>query len=87
MEDKMKLIILAILTFCFIDLFPQAQGDTILVSHSAGNADGNVYVTVDDPAQLTGDDYKVSFHTQQQIRDENGDWVTVAKNGTWMEEA
>ena len=47
----------------------------ITVTHSAGSADGDVYVTVNNPIQLTGDDYEVSFHTQQQIRNENGDWI------------
>jgi len=54
------------------------QGDTILVTHSAGICDGNVYVTVDDPTLLTADDYEVSFHTQQQIRNQNGDWVPAS---------
>jgi hypothetical protein len=52
-----------------------SKGDTITVTHSAGICDGNVYVTVEDPAQLTGHDYKVSFHTQAQIRDPNGNWI------------
>ncbi len=55
-----------------------SQGDTILVTHSTGICDGNVYVTVDDPTQLTGDDYELSFHTQQQIRIQNGDWVPAS---------
>ena len=36
-------------------------GDSIIVTHSQGIGDGNVYVVVDDPTQLTGDDYQVSF--------------------------
>jgi hypothetical protein len=60
--------------------YSQEPGDSISVTHSAGNADGNVYVTVDDPSQLTGHDYKVSFHTQQQIRDPNGDWIPASIN-------
>jgi len=53
-------------------------GDTIQVVHSQGIGDGNVYVVVDDPTQLTGDDYEVSFHTQQQIRDPNGNWIPAS---------
>jgi len=55
------------------------QGDTITVTHSAGICDGNVYVVVDDPTQLTADDYEVSFHTQQQIRDPNGNWIPASE--------
>ncbi|MCH6575638.1 MAG: hypothetical protein IH795_10635, partial [Bacteroidetes bacterium] len=63
----------------FYDSHPGAYyGDSIFVTHSAGMADGNIYVTIDDPTQLTGHDYEVFFETQQQIRDENGDWVPAS---------
>jgi len=63
----------------FYDSLPGANyGDSISVTHSGGDADGNVYVNVDDPTQLTGHDYEVSFHSQQQIRNENGDWVPAS---------
>ncbi len=63
----------------FYDSLPGANyGDSIVVTHSAGIGDGNVFVTVDNPTQLTGDDYEVSFHTQQQIRNQNGDWVPAS---------
>jgi len=63
----------------FYDSLPGANyGDTILAVHSSGLGDGNVLVTVDDPTQLTGHDYEVSFHTQQQIRNKDGDWVPAS---------
>jgi len=43
-----------------------------------GTADGIVSATVVDPVATTGDSYEVSFLSQQQIRDENGDWVPAA---------
>jgi hypothetical protein len=63
----------------FYENLPGANyGDTVQVTHSQGIGDGNVYVVVDDPTQLTGDDYEVSFHTQQQIRDPNGNWIPAS---------
>ncbi|MFC2103663.1 hypothetical protein ACFLSS_04460 [Bacteroidota bacterium] len=59
----------------FEDLPGSKYGDDIVVTHSSGLGDGEVYIKVDDPTKLTGDDYKVTFHTQAQIRNENGDWV------------
>jgi len=50
-------------------------GDSVTVTHSQGTADGNVYVVVDDPTQLTGDDYLVFFDQQMYYRNENGEWV------------
>jgi hypothetical protein len=41
----------------FYDTLPGANyGDSVYVTHSTGDADGNVYVTIDDPTQLTADD-------------------------------
>ena len=72
--SSLSLFLLLLSPLCY----SQEPGDSISVTHSAGNADGNVYVTVDDPAQLTGHDYEVSFHTQLQIRNKNGDWVPAS---------
>jgi hypothetical protein len=43
--------------------YPQQAGDTIKVSHSKGNSNGNVLPIVVDPSKLTGDTYKVVFDT------------------------
>lgn len=67
---------LTVLETEFYTSFPKADhGDTIKVVHTEGIGDGNIIVTVLDQTKLTGDDYEVYFKTQQQIRDENGDWV------------
>lgn len=52
-----------------------SYGDSILVTHSQGSGDGKVYVVVDDPTQLIGDDYEVFFNQQQYYRNEFGEWV------------
>ena len=54
-----------------------SYGDSILVTHSQGIGDGKVYVVVDDPTQLTGDDYEVFFNQQTYYRNENGEWVPI----------
>jgi hypothetical protein len=36
-------------------------GDSLMVTHSAGNSNGEVVATVVDPSQLTGDSYQVGF--------------------------
>ncbi len=40
-----------------------------------GTADGIVTATIVDPTATTGNDYQVFFSSQQQIRNEDGDWV------------
>ena len=52
-----------------------SYGDSIAVNHSQGSGDANVYVVVDDPTQLTGDDYEVFFNQQQYYRNEFGEWI------------
>lgn len=52
-----------------------SYGDTINVAHSQGNGDADIYVTVDDATQLTGDDYEVFFNQQMYYRNEFGEWV------------
>jgi len=52
-------------------------GDTISVTHSAGFGDGNVYVVVDDPSQVTGQNYEVYFDIQKYYRNENGEWIPI----------
>jgi hypothetical protein len=54
-----------------------SYGDSILVTHSQGIGDGNVNVVVDDPTQLTGNDYEVFFNQQTYFRNENGEWVPI----------
>jgi hypothetical protein len=54
-----------------------SYGDSISVTHSQGNGDGNVYVVVGDATQLTGDDYEVFFNQQTYYRDENGEWIPI----------
>ncbi len=52
-------------------------GDTTLVQHSVGDADGTINVTVANPAQLTGNDYEVYFADQTYYRNENGEWIPI----------
>jgi hypothetical protein len=52
-------------------------GDTSMAVHSAGDADGIINITVDNPAQLTGDDYEVFFDDQTYYRNENGEWIPI----------
>jgi hypothetical protein len=60
----------------YYDELPGAEhGDNIEVLHSSGIGDADIIITVDDPTKLTGDDYRITFHTQDQIRDESGNWV------------
>lgn len=54
-----------------------SYGDSVNVIHSQGDGDGNIYVVVDDPTQLTGDDYEVFFNQQTYYRNENGEWVPI----------
>jgi len=57
------------------DLPGANYGDSIIVVHTEGTGDADISVKVDNPIHLTGDDYEISFHSQAQIRDPNGDWV------------
>ena len=43
-----------------------------------GTADGIVTATVVDPTATTGESYEIFFSSQQQIRDEDGNWVPAA---------
>ncbi len=52
-------------------------GDSVQVIHSSGTGDGNVYVEVVNPTQLTGQDYEVYFDKQKYYRDEDGVWVPI----------
>jgi hypothetical protein len=62
----------------FYENLPGANyGDTIQVIHTQGTGNGNVYVVVDDPTQLTGDDYEVFFNKQTYYRNENGEWIPI----------
>jgi len=54
-------------------------GDSILVTHSQGIGEGNVYVVVENPAQLTNDAYEVFFKQQTYYRDENGNWIPIGE--------
>jgi len=53
------------------------SGMELDITHN-GTADGIVTATVVDPLVTTGASYEVFFSTQQQIRNENGDWVPAA---------
>jgi len=62
----------------FYENLPGANyGDSIQVFHSQGSGEGNVYVVVDDPTQLKGNDYEVFFNKQTYYRNENGVWVPI----------
>jgi hypothetical protein len=54
-------------------------GDSILVTHSQGIGEGNVYVVVENPSQLTNDPYEVFFNQQTYYRNENGEWIPIGK--------
>lgn len=43
--------------------FGSSPGDTIMAVHATGGGDGSVFAIVVDPAQTTGDNYKVTFDT------------------------
>jgi hypothetical protein len=88
---RLKILSIGLILFCSIDLFPIKSGmnfinplteaslsDSIPVIHSSGDADANVYVVVEDPSQLTGDDYEVFFKQQTYYRNENGEWIPIA---------
>ncbi|MCW9065830.1 MAG: T9SS type A sorting domain-containing protein [Ignavibacteriaceae bacterium] len=87
---KLKILSIGLILFCSIDLFPIKSGknftnplveaslsDSIPVIHSSGDADANVYVAVEDPTQLTGNDYEVFFHQQAYYRNEFGEWIPI----------
>jgi hypothetical protein len=59
-----------------------SYGDSIIVTHSQGIGDGQVYVTVDDATQLTGDNYEVFFNQQTYFRNENGEWIPIGPGGS-----
>ena len=58
--------------------FGEGSGTELDVEHAEGNADGVVSVTVVDPAATTGQGYEVTFSTQQQIRNQDGDWAPAS---------
>jgi hypothetical protein len=62
----------------FDDLPGASYGDSVMVIHTEGNGNADISVKVEDPVKLTGDDYEVSFNTQQQIRDPNGNWIPAS---------
>ena len=57
----------------------EIYGDSLLVIHSQGNGEGNVYVVVEDPAQLTNDAYELFFKQVTYYRNENGEWIPIGK--------
>ncbi|MDR3627255.1 MAG: T9SS type A sorting domain-containing protein, partial [Ignavibacteriaceae bacterium] len=52
-------------------------GDQVPVTHATGSADGTVLVTIMDPAKLTGDKYKVSFHDEMFTLGSEGTWTDI----------
>ena len=58
-------------------VFRSTSEDSIVVTHSQGSAEGNVYVVVEDPSLLTGDDYEVFFNQRTYYRNENGEWIPI----------
>ncbi len=58
--------------------FGDDTGTGLDVPHVEGTADGSVTVTVIDPSATTGQDYEVTFSTQQQIRNQTGNWVPAS---------
>ena len=52
----------------------EGNGSEMEITH-VGTADGIVTATIVDPTATTGNNYEVFFSSQQQIRNENGDWV------------
>ena len=53
-------------------------GSEIDITHATGTADGNITVTIVDPAKTTGHNYEVFYSDRQEIRNENGDWVSAS---------
>ena len=63
----------------YYDDYPgAAYGDNISITHTAGDGDAEISVDVADPTKLTGDKYEVYFSEQQEIRNQNGDWVPAS---------
>ncbi len=52
-------------------------GSDISWTHSEGNSDGNLELTVIDPTALTGDEYEVYFDWQHYYLDVDGVWKTT----------
>lgn len=57
--------------------FGHEFGEGLEVIHSQGSSEAIVNVNVVNPALTTGHDYKVFFTQVQEIRDANGNWVSV----------
>ncbi|MBT8382999.1 MAG: T9SS type A sorting domain-containing protein [Ignavibacteria bacterium] len=55
----------------------EGVGSSLTIEHE-GTADGGPVVTVVDPTATTGQNYEMSFFTQEQIRNEEGNWVPSA---------
>src|SRR5690606_34479073 len=55
--------------------FDEEPGAQIEFTHATGTGDGNLEITVVDTSKTTGHTYEVFFTQQQEIRNQNGDWV------------
>ncbi len=55
------------------------HGDQVRVTHSAGQADATIKVTIVDPSKLTGDQYKVSFHDERYTLGSSGTWNDITQ--------
>jgi len=55
--------------------FGEEPGAQIEFTHATGTGDGSLEITVVDPGKTTGHTYEVFFTQQQEIRNQNGDWV------------
>ncbi len=71
--------IIKIIEVVFNSDLPGANyGDSIMVIHTEGIGNADISVKVENPINLTGDDYEISFHSQAQIRDPNGNWIPAS---------
>jgi hypothetical protein len=50
------------------------NGSEVQITHN-GTADGGPIVTIVDPTATTGHEYELSFKSQSQVRNANGDWI------------
>ncbi len=57
------------------DLPGPNYGNQVLVTHTAGQADALVTVTIADPSKLTDHQYQVSFHNENFTLSSDGKWV------------
>ncbi len=71
--------LIRIITVTYYDNYPGPDfGDIVSVNRSTESEEATIKVTVEDPTKLTGDTYEVFFTEQDEVRNQNGDWVAAS---------